>query len=214
MPLPRTASGRHGMNRYIVALTGASGAHFGLRLVWQLSFVEGETDLILSPGFAQVLEAEESDWNPGTSLEDLFALVSDLYGPIGDKHRFDLCGYHDISARAASGSAAYRAMVVAPCSMKTLAAITHGLSQNLIERAADVCLKERRTLILCPRETPLSAIHLENMLTLTRAGAVVMPLMPGYYNRPQTMDDLADFMVDRVFQHVGIAKRTTRPWRA
>ena len=200
--------------RFIVALTGASGAHFGLRLVWQLSFVDGETDLIVSPGFAQVLEAEQSDMNPGTSLDDLFALISDLYGPLGENHRFDLCGYHDIAARAASGSASYRAMVVAPCSMKTLAAMAHGLSQNLIERAADVCLKERRTLIVCPRETPLSAIHLENMLTLTRAGATVMPLMPGYYNRPQTMDDLADFMVDRIFQHAGIDKRTTRPWRS
>lgn len=201
-------------SRYIVALTGASGAHFGLRLVWQLSFIEGETDLILSPGFAQVLEAEQADAGLGNSLDDLFTLIADLYGPIGDKHRFDLCGYHDIAARAASGSAQYRAMVIAPCSMKTLAAITHGLSQNLIERAADVCLKERRTLVVCPRETPLSAIHLENMLALTRAGATVMPLMPGYYNRPQTMDDLSDFMIDRIFQHTGINKRVTRPWRS
>ena len=105
-------------------------------------------------------------------------------------------------------------MVIIPCSMKTLAAIHSGLSQNLIERAADVSLKERRTLILCPRETPLSAVHLRNMLGLTEAGATVMPIMPGYYHQPVGLADLYDFMVDRIFQHMGITKRTITPWRS
>lgn len=201
-------------DRYIVGLTGASGAHFGLRLLWQLSFVPGETDLIMSPGFAQVLQAEEQFNGSWNSIEDLFATLGTHYGSIGDKHRFDLCEYHDIGARAASGSARYKAMVICPCSMKTLAAVAHGLSQNLIERAADVSLKERRPLILCARETPLSAVHLSNMLSVTNAGATIMPLMPGYYHRPQTLTDLADFMVDRVFQHMHIDRRVVTPWRS
>lgn len=244
-------------DRFVVALTGASGAHYGLRLVWQLSFIDGETDLIVSPGFAKVLEAEQGFEGSWHSIDDLFALITSMYGAIGGRHRFDFCGYGDISARAASGSAAYRAMIIAPCSMKTLAAIAHGLSQNLIERAADVSLKERRTLIVCPRETPLSLIHIENMLALTKAGAMVMPLMPGYYHMtrgrgsaartdaplahdhmtrgqgsaartdalladdqlkssPATdaLDELADFMIDRIFQHAGINKRIIRPWRS
>lgn len=201
-------------SRYIIALTGASGAEYGLRLIWQLSFVEGESDLIVSPNFFKVLESETPGLTVEGLTEDLPALAARRFGAAGTVHRFFMNDYRDIGARAASGSAAYRAMAVVPCSMKTLAAIAAGLSQNLIERAADVSLKERRPLILCPRETPLSSIHLRNMLSLTEAGATIMPLMPGYYHKPAALTDLFDFMTDRVFQHLGVTKRVIQPWRS
>ena len=197
--------------RYIVGVTGASGAEYALRFLWQLSFVPGQSDLIVSPNFYKVLESEAQAQSAGA---DLLQLATATYGPLGKDHEFVTNDSRDISARAASGSAAYRAMAILPCSMKTLAAIHAGLSQNLIERAADVSLKERRTLILCPRETPLSAVHLRNMLGLTEAGATVMPIMPGYYHRPSGLVDLYDFMTDRIFQHMGIKKRTMKPWRS
>lgn len=196
--------------RYIIGVTGASGAAYALRFLWQLSFVPGQSDLIVSPNFYKVLASEAEQNTHGELLE----LCASAYGPLGTGHQFVAQDYQDISARAASGSAQYRAMVILPCSMKTLAAIHAGLSQNLIERAADVSLKERRTLIVCPRETPLSSVHLRNMLGLTQAGATVMPLMPGYYHRPVQLVDLCDFMVDRIFQHMGISRRTIKPWRS
>lgn len=200
--------------RYILGITGASGAEYALRLLWHLSFVRGETDVIVSPNFSKVLAAEASLKNASDSASDLLQLSVELYGACGDVHVFNYPDYRDIGARAASGSAGYDAMAIIPCSMKTMAAINAGLSQNLIERAADVCLKERRRLILCPRETPLSTIHLRNMLSLSEAGALVMPLMPGYYHKPAGLGDLYDFMVDRIFQHMGIQKRVIRPWRS
>jgi 4-hydroxy-3-polyprenylbenzoate decarboxylase len=198
-------------SRFIVGVTGASGAEYALRFLWQLSFIPGQSDLIISPNFYKVLESEAHTQQAGA---DLLQLTAAAYGPLGKEHEFVANDYRDISARAASGSAAYDAMVILPCSMKTLAAIHAGLSQNLIERAADVSLKERRKLILCPRETPLSRVHLRNMLGLTEAGATVMPIMPGYYHRPTTLVNLYDFMVDRIFQHMGITKRTITPWRS
>jgi 4-hydroxy-3-polyprenylbenzoate decarboxylase len=118
----------------------------------------------------------------------------------------------DRGAAPASGSALTAGMVIAPCSMGTLAAIAAGTSRSLVERAADVTLKERRPLVLLPRETPLSAIHLENMLRVTRAGAVVMPAAPGFYHRPAKVDDLVDFMVARVLDHLGVEHSLGRRW--
>lgn len=201
------ASVRHGMNRHIVAVTGASGVEYALRFLWHLSHQGGTSDLIASPNFFRVAEAEVK-----IAGDDLLELAAKKFGALGSTHEFTRCDYRNIGARAASGSASYRSMVVLPCSMKTLAAIAHGLSGNLIERAADVSLKERRPLILCPRETPLSAIHLQNMLTLTHAGATIMPIMPGYYHSPQSLAELYDFMTDRIFQHMGISERVVKPW--
>jgi flavin prenyltransferase len=200
------------IQRQILAVTGASGADYALRLIWHLAQLEGETDLIFSPGFFKVLAAESETTFPELNWPALERFISDQFGPMILRHRFSISDYTNIGARAASGSADYTAMVVVPCSMNTLASIAHGLSQNLIERAADVCLKERRKLILCPRETPFSTIHLRNMLSLSEAGATIMPLMPGYYNRPATMVDLQDFMVDRILKHLGYNHRTTTPW--
>lgn len=213
MPPPRMASWRHGMKRrFIIAVTGASGAEYALRFLWRLAALEGESDLIFSPNFFKVLEAEcgiPAPSNPA-AISDL---IKNRYGSWSETHNFSFCDYRDIGARAASGSARYDAMTVAPCSMKTIAAIAHGLSSNLIERAADVSLKERRPLILCPRETPLSTIHLKNLLALSEAGATVMPLMPGYYHKPRELTDLYDFMADRIFSHLGITERVIKPWQ-
>jgi 4-hydroxy-3-polyprenylbenzoate decarboxylase len=120
----------------------------------------------------------------------------------------------DRGATPASGSAPSRGMIVCPCSMGTLASIAQGTTRSLIERAADVVLKERRPLVLVPRETPYSAIHLENMLRLTRAGAVVLPASPGFYHRPSTIDDLIDFVVGRVLSHVGIEHHLGPRWQS
>ena len=198
--------------RFIIGITGASGAEYALRLLWRLSALPGESDLIFSPNFFKVLGAE-THIGSATATDEIFALIKKLYGSWGDAHTFSFCDYHDIGARAASGSAHYDGMAVVPCSMKTAAAIAHGLSQNLIERAADVSLKERRPLILCPRETPLSTIHLKNLLALSEAGATVMPLMPGYYHRPAGLADLYDFMTDRILGHLGFTERAIRPWQ-
>ncbi|HRP68316.1 MAG TPA: UbiX family flavin prenyltransferase [Turneriella sp.] len=208
--------------RYIIGITGASGVDYALRFLWRLSFVAGKSDVIVSPNFYQVLSAETNRGqqprteNVGIQAHDVFKgikiLIEEMYGKMANRHHFQAADYHNIGAEAASGSVRYNAMVVLPCSMKTVASIAHGLSQNLIERAADVSLKERRPLILCPRETPLSPIHLRNMLTLTEAGATVMPLMPGYYHKPSTFTDLYDFMCDRIFQHIGIDERVIQPW--
>lgn len=206
---------RHEMSaRFIIGLTGASGAEYGLRLLWQLSFVPGASEIIFSSNFFKVLSAEAATESDLTSLAQLTDLLKSRYGNPGTAHKFELVDVRDIGARAASGSAHYQAMVVAPCSMKTLAAIASGLSSNLIERAADVSLKERRPLILCPRETPLSQIHLSNMLKLSQAGATILPLMPGYYNQPQTLNDLYDFVIDRIFSHCGIEKRVIPAWKS
>jgi len=202
------------LKRFIIALTGASGAEYGLRLLWHLTQTVGRSDIIFSANFFKVLAAETGAIGEVKSTKDLLLFLEDRYGTTGTKHEIDIADVHDIGARAASGSARYDAMVVTPCSMKTLAAIAAGMSSNLIERAADVSLKERRPLILCPRETPLNQIHLANMLKLSQAGATIMPLMPGYYNAPQKLTDLYDFMVDRIFSHCGIEERLITPWKS
>jgi 4-hydroxy-3-polyprenylbenzoate decarboxylase len=129
---------------------------------------------------------------------------ADLRDRTGDWSRVVLYDDGDRGATPASGSAPSRGMVICPCSMGTLASIAQGTSRSLIERAADVCLKERRPLILVPRETPYSVIHLENMLRLSRAGAVVLPASPGFYHRPRTIDELVDFVVGRILDHIGV----------
>ena len=179
----------------IVAITGASGAVYAKRLLQILSRTKLRLDVIISRSAAVVIDKEL-----GIHLD----LASpDLTPFVGDS----VCEYwhfEDISAPPASGTHPADAMVVIPCSMGTLAAIANGIANNLIVRAADVCLKEHRPLLLVPRETPLSVIHLENMVKAARAGASIVPAMPGFYHSPDSVGDLVDFVVARVLNLLGI----------
>jgi flavin prenyltransferase len=186
----------------VFAITGASGAPYAVRLLRALVDAKRPVQLIVSEHGWRLLDTE-SGIADITTLESKTGKWAGLVGVFDD---------HDRGASPASGSALTAGMVVCPCSMGTLAAISAGTSRSLIERAADVTLKERRPLVLVPRETPLSAIHLENMLRLTRAGAVVMPAAPGFYHRPSSIDDLVNFIVGRVLDHLGVEHVVTRRW--
>jgi 4-hydroxy-3-polyprenylbenzoate decarboxylase len=184
-------------------ITGASGAPYAVRLLRALNDSGTPVRLIVS-GYGLRLLAEE------TSIDGIDALRA----ATGDWSRLELYDSLDRGATPASGSAPSAGMVVCPCSMGTLASIAAGTSRNLVERAADVALKERRPLILVPRETPLSLIHLENMTRLTRAGATIMPAAPGFYHRPQSIDDMVDFVVARILDHLGVDHRLGKRWRS
>jgi 4-hydroxy-3-polyprenylbenzoate decarboxylase len=180
-------------------MTGASGAPYAVALLHALRSAGRTVHLTISPSGAQVLREELGV----TVALDPAAFDPTVFGPPeggGGEGPGRLVYHHhgDFGAGIASGSFLTGGMVVAPCSMGTLAAIAHGLSTNLISRAADVHLKERRRLVLVPRETPLSVVHLENMLAATRAGAIVLPAMPGWYHRPRSLDDLIAFVVTRI----------------
>jgi flavin prenyltransferase len=184
-----------------LAMTGASGAPYAVRLLRALNDAAVPVRLVISRTGWRLLDEELS-----IRSEPALRAVT------GDWSRVVLYADDDRGATPASGSAPSRGMVVCPCSMGTLASIAQGTTRSLIERAADVVLKERRPLVLVPRETPYSAIHLENMLRLTRAGAVVLPASPGFYHRPQSIDDLIDFIVGRVLSQFGIEHRIGPRW--
>jgi len=188
----------------VFALTGASGAPYGVRLLEQLVAARRRVSLIVSSHGLRLLQTE-------TDLRDVAGLRAHVGAAAWDEFvtTFDDA---DRGAAPASGSARSAGMVICPCSMGTLASIAAGTSRSLVERAADVTLKERRRLVLVPRETPLSAIHLENMLRLTRAGAVVMPAAPGFYNRPTRIEDLVDFIVARVLDQFGVENDLAIRW--
>jgi len=194
----------------IVAITGASGAAYGLRLIQRLAKKNIFQHILLSDA-ARVVLKQEAD----LSLPDTALLTSALAEHLSLSAELMRCyALDDWFSPTASGSAGIKKMVVIPCSMGTLARIANGASDNLIERAADVMLKERRQLILVPRETPLSSIHLENMLKLSRLGAHMIPAMPGFYHRPKTLDDIIDFLVDRVLDHLDFANPEAQKWGA
>ena len=188
----------------VFAMTGASGAPYGIRLLKELVRAQRPVSLIVSSHGLRLLKTESDVSN----IEELRAMV----GPAewdGFVTTFDDA---DRGAGPASGSAKSAGMVVCPCSMGTLASIAAGTSRSLVERAADVTLKERRRLVLVPRETPLSAIHLENMLRLTRAGAVVLPASPGFYHRPTSIEQLVEFIVARVLDQLGVDQALVPRW--
>ncbi|MCE8011224.1 flavin prenyltransferase UbiX [Billgrantia desiderata] len=192
-----------------VALTGASGAQYGLRLIEALVAAGHEVWVMVSKAAHLVIETE-TDTSLPARPERLARALRERSGAAEGQI---LCfGREDWMAPVASGSGAPSAMVICPCSTGTLSAVATGASNNLIERAADVALKERRQLILVPRETPLSAIHLEHMLNLTRLGAVILPAAPGFYHRPTTVDDLVDFIVARILNQLGIEHRLMPRW--
>lgn len=194
---------RHPDAPVTLGITGASGAPYAVRLLRALNEAGTPLRLIVS-SYGWRLLAEEAEIG---SPEELRAAT-------GSWDRVELYDALDRGATPASGSAPSRGMVVCPCSMGTLASIAAGTSRNLVERAADVALKERRPLILVPRETPLSLLHLENMTRLTRAGATILPASPGFYHRPRSVDDLVDFVVARVLDHLGVEHAIGRRWRS
>ncbi|MCG5527560.1 MULTISPECIES: flavin prenyltransferase UbiX [Halorhodospira] len=197
------------MSGVSVALTGASGLQYGLRLVQTLAGA-GETVHLLVSDAARVVAGLETDTPlPRRSAE----LHRQLVGALDiDPARLHVYSDQQWTAPLASGSAAPQRMVVCPCTTGTLAAIAGGHSDSLIERAADVVLKERGQLVVVPRETPLSAIHLEHMLSLTRLGVVVLPANPGFYHRPQRVEDLIDFVVARILDHLDVAHDLGPRW--
>ncbi len=181
--------------RVVVGITGATGAVYALRLLARLKASGVETHLVLSP--AGVLNAHHELALDRGALE---ALADHAYNPA------------DIGAAIASGSFHTDAMVVAPCSMRTLAAIAHGLSDNLLTRAADVTLKERRRLVLMVRETPFNLAHLRNMTLVTEMGGVIFPPLPAFYHRPQSIAEMVDDTVERVLGLIGIAGAAPKTW--
>ncbi|HET8791754.1 MAG TPA: flavin prenyltransferase UbiX [Modicisalibacter sp.] len=192
-----------------VALTGASGAQYGLRLIDCLVAAEHEVWVMISKA-AQMVIATETDERLPAQPRRLAEALSQRSGAAQGQIR--CFGREDWMAPVASGSGAASSMVICPCSTGTLSAVATGASNNLIERAADVALKERRQLILVPRETPFSAIHLEHMLSLTRMGAVILPAAPGFYHRPTSIEAMIDFIVARILNQLGIEHRLTPRW--
>ena len=189
----------------VVAITGASGAPYAVRLLSALVDAKEPVQLIVSSHGLRLFDTELGIASVGALRERVGRKAWDARVTVFDDA--------DRGAAPASGSAINAGMVICPCSMGTLSAIAAGSSRSLVERAADVALKERRKLILVPRETPLSAIHLENMLRVTRAGAVVMPAAPGFYHKPASIDDLVNFIVARVLDHLGVANMLVPRWR-
>jgi 4-hydroxy-3-polyprenylbenzoate decarboxylase len=192
-----------------LAFTGASGMPFGLRLL-ECLLASGVRVYLLYSAAAQIVAKQECDLVLPARASDAERALGTRFG--AGAGRLHVFGREDWMAPVASGSNPADAMVVCPCSMGTLGAIAGGLADNLIERAADVMLKERRPLVLVPRETPLSAIHLDNMLKLARAGAVILPPAPGFYDRPQTVAELVDFVVARVLDQLGVAHTLGPRW--
>ncbi|MDK2777105.1 MAG: UbiX family flavin prenyltransferase [Pseudomonadota bacterium] len=195
--------------RICIAVTGASGSQYALRLAEVLLAAGRDIDVIVSKA-AQLVIATETELSlPGNSRAQAEFLQQ--YFNVGES-RLRVFGREDWMAPWASGSGQPGPLVICPCSTGTLSAIATGASNNLIERAADVALKERRRLILVPRETPYSEIHLQNMLTLTRMGAVILPASPGFYHQPQSVQELIDFIVARILNQLGIDQSLIPAW--
>jgi 4-hydroxy-3-polyprenylbenzoate decarboxylase len=196
--------------RVFVGITGASGAPYARRLVERLAAGGCEVGLCASTAGIEVLATELHRDAPLSRDEVLARLLS----VAGAEQHVTVFDPNDWRSLYASGSAAVDAYVICPCSGGTLGALASGVSQNLIHRAAAVALKEGRKLVLCPRETPVSAITLENMLTLKRAGATILPLEPGFYHGAASIDDLVDFVVARILDQVGVANELAARWGA
>lgn len=192
-----------------LAFTGASGAQYGLRLLACLLASGRPVQLLISDPARVVIGLETDEQLPGRN-RDAARYLSERYG--AREGQLQLLGQSEWTAACASGSGAPRRMVICPCTTGTLAGLAAGTSNNLIERSADVILKERGELILVPREMPFSSIHLENMLRLSRAGATIMPPSPGFYHHPERIEDLVDFVVARILDHLEIPQDLMPRW--
>lgn len=197
------------MTTITLAMTGASGLPYAIRLLECLLRADCRVYVLYSQAAQVVAKQELEIVLPSSSSAAQHELAQRYSAKDGQLHVF---GHEEWFAPVASGTNPADAMVVCPCTMGTLAAIAGGMSDNLIERAADVMLKENRKLILVPRETPFSAIHLENMLKLARLGVTILPANPGFYHKPQSVADLVDFVVARVLDHLGVAHRLMPRW--
>ncbi len=194
-----TKDGRHEAmvkKRVLVCITGASGATYGVRTLRMLKKLNHEVHLVVSK------------WGEETLKHETGLTIKDVEKEVDVSYRED-----DLYAGPASGSYHLDAVVVIPCSMKTMAAIAHGYADNLIVRAADCSLKERRKLVLVPRETPLNLVHIRNMATVTEAGAIVLPASPAFWHKPETVEELVDSIVDRVLTHIGAVEKPSIEWK-
>ena len=195
---------------FVVALTGASGSAYGVRLLEILLRAGRTVHLVVSPAAVEVMQRELAITVDLARFDPAL-----LLGPAAaglDLSKLKYHNYRNFQAGIASGSCLTAGMAVCPCSMGTVAAIAHGVSENLIHRAADVHLKERRKLVLVPRETPLGVIQLRNLATVAEAGAVVLPAMPAFYTLPQTVSDMVDFIVGRVCDQLGVEHNLLKRW--
>lgn len=201
--------------RFFVGLTGASGHAYAERLVAELLLAGCAIDLSITEAGAKVLRHERGV-DAGFRGERLSAALSDWLEPLGpnadDLRRVRVFTSGEVEAPAASGTSLTGGVIIAPCSMGTLARVTAGFSSNLVERAADVALKEGRRLLLMPRETPLSEIHLENMLRAVRLGAICLPCMPGFYHLPESIDDLVGHVVGKALDRLGVEQNVGARW--
>ncbi len=195
--------------RFVVAVTGASGAIYAVRTIAALLEQGCHLDLVFSE-FGRRLMHDEL--GAEARIEDLLPFLAARYGEAIRKGSFDIHSNRDLGASIASGSHPTDGMAIVPCSMKTLAGVAHGLSRSLVERAADVVLKERRRLVLVPRETPMSLPQLRNMVLCAEAGAMLLPAMPAFYQLPRTLDDLADFIAGKILQGLGLDHRLSPAW--
>ena len=200
------------MSRYIVGISGASGAPYVRRVLQVLANSQHQLDLVVTQSGSKVLDVEEGVKLTGDVGADYDELSRWLDYDLASRDGFQWHQAANVAADIASGSCHVDGMLVAPCSGGTLARIANGMSQSLLERAADVTLKERRRLILMTRETPLSLIHLHNMVAVTEAGAIVLPASPGFYHNPKTMDDLIDMIAGRILYHLGLESDLLQVW--
>ena len=200
------------MSNYVVGISGGSGAPYTRRVIEGLVEAGHDAKIVVTDAGRRVFEIELGIALTGDPAADTQILTDnlDLSSGSGSIELFD---QRNVAATIASGSYECAGMVVVPCSMGTLARIATGISSNLLERAADAALKERRRLILVPRETPLSLIHLRNMTAVTEAGAIVMPAMPGFYHLPQSVDDLVDMIAGRVLDGLGVDSNLRKRWQ-
>ena len=197
------------MKSIAVGITGASGAIYATRTVAALLSLGLHVELVVSDYGRRLLHDELGE---SASLDRLKAFLAGKYGDAVSAGTVTIHNNRDLGATIASGSHGCSGMVVVPCSMKTLAGVAHGLSRSLIERAADVMLKERRTLVLVPRETPISLPQLKNMVLCAEAGAMILPAMPAFYQLPKTLDDLADFMAGKILSSLGFEHDLYPQW--
>jgi flavin prenyltransferase len=195
--------------RVVVAITGASGALYATRTLAALLERGCHVELIVSDYGRRLLRDELGD---GAAVDKLMEFLAATYGDGVRQGAYTLHSNKDLGARVASGSQDCDAMVIVPCSMKTLAGVAHGLSRNLVERAADVMLKERRSLIIVPRETPMSLPQLRNMVLCAEAGAMILPAMPAFYQMPKSLDDLASFMAGKILSALGFRHDLYPSW--